>query len=250
MPAGSESYEMPLESGNTIDLARKTADGDVVMTIVDAGVTTDPSQRFELLMRKLRVYVNYVLSDDFATDVPGVTPAQVSIEVVTSLPATPQMLQIDGVRPRSHPDLVIPVRFVMHPDAAPAEDGVPADLSALVYRAVALALGALGGDDATKAILAVGDEGLSVAVLPDFPDAELAFELMRESANDPAQAVAMVAMVGLGRVEGVDVLAIEAAARGDGDAWVYAQPVVREGEGWRADGSLRVIQQRPNDWFD
>ena len=241
---------MPLESTDSIDLARTTDDGRLVLAIIDAGITDEPQERYDLLIAKLRTYVNFALSDQLSASVPGKTAEDVDIEVITVRAATPQMLQVTRVRPQSHPGLEIPVRFVMDPTAAPVTSSVPEDLTSLAYRAIDLALGAMTGDDPTKAILAVGVDGLQLTMLPDCPSEEYADAVMQKVACDAEHAVQMVAMVGQAVQGRQDILLVKGAQRGDAEAWRFALDIVPVGEDWTTAGTLRVVEQVPNEVFN
>jgi hypothetical protein len=103
---------MSLENPDVIDIITQPEPDKLELVITDAGVTTDPRERLDLLMAKLRNYVGYILSEDFADEHPELGPEAVSIAVVSATPPTADMLQISHVKPRSRPGRLIPVRFL------------------------------------------------------------------------------------------------------------------------------------------
>jgi hypothetical protein len=102
---------MPLEDPEVIDITTRPEPNKLELMITDAGVTTDPRERLNLLMAKLRAYVNYILSEEFAAEYPELGPEDVSIVLVSDTAPTSDMLQITHVKPRSHPGRRIPVHF-------------------------------------------------------------------------------------------------------------------------------------------
>src|SRR5438132_12859566 len=102
---------MPLEDPEVIDIITTPEPGKLELVICDAGVTTDPRERLELLVAKLRAYVGYILSDEFSQKHPGLGPDDVGIGVVCATPPTPEMLGVTHIRPHAQPDRLIPVTF-------------------------------------------------------------------------------------------------------------------------------------------
>jgi hypothetical protein len=102
---------MSLEDPDVVDIITTPAPGKLQLVICDAGVTTDPRERLNKLLAKLRSYVGYLLSNEFATEHPDLGPDDVSIGVVCSTPPTLEMLQWTHVRPRVDPPRLIAVHF-------------------------------------------------------------------------------------------------------------------------------------------
>jgi hypothetical protein len=103
-PAGDEAEpqtirkNMAIENVTTIDIISKpNAEGKVWLIITDAGLTTDPDTRFELLAKKLQGYANAVLNGELAMECPDQKPGDFSIRVVCALPPTEAMLKITSV---------------------------------------------------------------------------------------------------------------------------------------------------------
>ena len=65
---------MTLEDPNTIDMISKIKNGKMWLGITDAGVTTDPKERFKKLMVKLGAYVGFVTNEQFKEQYPGIKP--------------------------------------------------------------------------------------------------------------------------------------------------------------------------------
>jgi hypothetical protein len=82
---------MPLEDPNCIDIIIRSEEGKPCLVITDSGLTTDPEQRFTLLINKLMHYVGYILSEDFKQEYPGLKPGDVTIRVLCALDPTEKM---------------------------------------------------------------------------------------------------------------------------------------------------------------
>src|SRR5687767_11839300 len=104
---------MPLEDPGVIDLVTMPQPGKLELVICDVGVTTDPAERCEKLIAKLRSYAAYIFSEQFASEHPGLGPDDVGIAVICSTPPTSEMLAITHVRPRVEPPRLIAVRFAL-----------------------------------------------------------------------------------------------------------------------------------------
>jgi hypothetical protein len=104
---------MGLENANVIDLVTSPQPGRLELVITDAGLITDPAERREKLIAKLRAHVHYLLSDQFARDYPDISLDRVGIAVVCSTPPTSEMLNITRLRPRVEPAREFAVRFAL-----------------------------------------------------------------------------------------------------------------------------------------
>ncbi len=102
---------MPLENPNVIDMITKPKNGKLELVVTDAGVTTEPRERFEKLLSKLKTYVNWVLSDDFKKDYAGVKPRNVTITVLCANEPTPQMKQLSAIMPKGDRENAIKVNY-------------------------------------------------------------------------------------------------------------------------------------------
>jgi hypothetical protein len=122
---------VPLELPNVIDIILQAeADGRVVLVITDAGVTTDPAQRMDCLMKKLKAYVSAIVSGGLTDDYPNHTAKDFKIRVVCTRRPTSEMANISRVTPRGDLDNAIPVEFEEYPAgawSAPHDDSPPAD---------------------------------------------------------------------------------------------------------------------------
>src|SRR5262245_50677369 len=107
---------MSLEDPDTIDIITRPEPNRLELVITDAGITTDPGERMEKLLAKLRNYVGYILSPEFAEEYPELGPDDVSITVVSATPPNSEMLQISHVKPRTEPPRFIAVRFMQFQD--------------------------------------------------------------------------------------------------------------------------------------
>lgn len=102
---------MTLEESYRIDIVTKTDEGKISLVITDAGLTTDPQERFAKLIAKLKAYVGYVMGKSFQDDHPGMSTQDVMIVVMCKTPPTEQMQEITQVTPSGDPHNSIPVVF-------------------------------------------------------------------------------------------------------------------------------------------
>ncbi len=89
---------MPLEEVTTLDMVLREGEGELALVVTDAGVTTDPDQREQLFVAKIRNYMGFLLSDEFTKRFPDVRRDKVRFLVMTRLPPTPQMKEISTVQ--------------------------------------------------------------------------------------------------------------------------------------------------------
>jgi hypothetical protein len=94
-------------------------DGKLVLIAFD-GELRDEAARFNLLINKLRVYVEYICGRQCRRD-HGVDWRDVRIYVVCAPhnPPTPAMCEILKVQPHGRPDQAIPVSFKVHGQGFP-----------------------------------------------------------------------------------------------------------------------------------
>lgn len=108
---------MPLEDTEHIDIITRSEDGKVMLVITDAGITTNPDERFNMLIEKLKTYVAYVMSEDFKKEYSGLTLNDINILIMCKIPPTEQMRQITKVTPKGEPEKAISVIFQVFPGA-------------------------------------------------------------------------------------------------------------------------------------
>jgi hypothetical protein len=106
---------MSLEELDRIDIVTKTNDGRLNLVITDAGITTDPGDRFAKLIEKLKTYISYITDQSFKGEYPHVSLADINILVMCKTPPTEQMLQIEKVTPKGKPQESIPVIYRLFP---------------------------------------------------------------------------------------------------------------------------------------
>lgn len=106
-----------LEESDSIDMISQDKSGVVWFTIVDAGITTEPEERYQCLIEKLRTYLGFIMSPDFATQHPGVQRSAVKIRVMSRTQPTPKMAEIRQIRSRTTPPFEIPVLFELSPSS-------------------------------------------------------------------------------------------------------------------------------------
>ncbi|HEY4417701.1 MAG TPA: DUF6572 domain-containing protein [Verrucomicrobiae bacterium] len=100
---------MPLEDSTVIDaILPPDANGKVCLVITDAGVTTDPAVRLQLLSDKIQTYAHEVWSGSFIHDHPDKQAGDFIIKVVCQQPPTDAMQGITSVGELGHQ---IPVVF-------------------------------------------------------------------------------------------------------------------------------------------
>jgi hypothetical protein len=94
---------MGLRDLNTIDIVLQrppfeTEECKLVLIIIDATSDIPDAERYTMLLRKLTSYLAYVAGPAFVSEHPDLIPADVLIRVLTVMPPTPQMLQIDAIK--------------------------------------------------------------------------------------------------------------------------------------------------------
>jgi hypothetical protein len=104
-----------LEESDQIDIITTSSDGKLQLVIADAGLITDPQQRFETFIRKLKAYVGYAISPDFKKDHPQHDIKDVQILVMCKIPPTDEMMKIKQVTPHGQHDQAIDVLFQVFP---------------------------------------------------------------------------------------------------------------------------------------
>jgi len=57
-----------LEDAEQIDIITQANDGKLILVITDAGITTDPDDRFAKLIEKLKTYVGYLTGQSFKAE--------------------------------------------------------------------------------------------------------------------------------------------------------------------------------------
>lgn len=108
-----------MEDASTIDvILKKEEDGRAVLCIIDAGITTDPAQRLDCLLKKLKVYVSGIMSGELEDSHPNHTAKDFKIRVVCSTRPAPEMTRISQVCPRGDPANSIPVEYTEFPEGA------------------------------------------------------------------------------------------------------------------------------------
>jgi len=70
----------------------------LVLLIVDSTTDLPDDERYTMLIRKLATYLAYVAATSFTTEHPGLRPSDVIVRVLTVVPPTPEMLQVDAVK--------------------------------------------------------------------------------------------------------------------------------------------------------
>ena len=94
---------MGLRDLNSIDIVLprppfETEPCKLVLIIIDATSDIPESERYTMLLRKLTSYLGYVAGPAFAAEHPDLTAEDVLIRVLTVMPPTLQMLQIDAIK--------------------------------------------------------------------------------------------------------------------------------------------------------
>ncbi len=102
---------MPLEDPSAIDIVAKTKDGRILLIITDAGLTTDPEERLELLQAKLKAYVAYAIGPEFSEDYPNVDCSKVGLHVICNTEPTEEMKDITAVCARTDRSYEFPLTY-------------------------------------------------------------------------------------------------------------------------------------------
>src|SRR5262245_57891204 len=98
---------MPLDS-TTVDIISKAMPGSpfkVLLWIVDDGTVIDQVQRYELLIKKLKLYWIFVGTPQFRKDFPDTRSGDVQVRVVCKTPPTVAMSDIHAVGEKGEDDM-------------------------------------------------------------------------------------------------------------------------------------------------
>jgi len=106
---------MPLEETDVIDIITSGPDRQLNPVITDAGITEDEAERYALLVEKLRTYMSYCISEDFAQDYPDACLDKVRFLVISRTPPTRKMSEIQELVSRGPGPVRIPVAFEVSP---------------------------------------------------------------------------------------------------------------------------------------
>jgi hypothetical protein len=90
---------MTLEKTDVVDIVLKPQDGKITLVVVDAGTTSDPQERYALLLKKLETYVAYATSGGFREQHPHIPVNNVNVRVICAIPPTEEMTQILTIGP-------------------------------------------------------------------------------------------------------------------------------------------------------
>ncbi len=113
---------MPLEDPTCIDAITRSDDGRVGLVIFDAGNTADPVARFQRLLEKIGTYVEFVLSDGFQDEHPGVKPGEVGIKVLCADPPTEEMLRFNRLENPEDASEAIGIEYEVFKGTLPSMD--------------------------------------------------------------------------------------------------------------------------------
>ena len=89
---------MTLEDSTAIDAIGKK-DSQLVLMISDSGITTDPKKRLEYLLKKLKTYTHFVMSDQFRKEYPKTRPKEVLIKIICNTEPTKEMKELTRISP-------------------------------------------------------------------------------------------------------------------------------------------------------
>lgn len=82
-----------------------------MLVIADAGLTTDPEERFGFFLGKLKSYVGAILAGVLEEDFPNVKLSDYTIELQYQTEPTEAMRQVTHVTPRGDKNNMIPIVF-------------------------------------------------------------------------------------------------------------------------------------------
>ena len=94
---------MGLKDSGIVDMITKPLPGDdckLVLFVVDDGSIADQLQRYQLLKSKLLSYLNFVSSEKFQSEHPGINHADVLVRVVHTTPPNEAMLDVQAIGPK------------------------------------------------------------------------------------------------------------------------------------------------------
>jgi hypothetical protein len=106
---------MAIEDPDALDGFVVCPDGRPQLLIEDPGQLDDENERWESLLTKLKSYVGYLHSPEFAEKFPGVASGEVTIEVVCRTPPSERMAALTSFAPRGDLDNLIQVRDRIEP---------------------------------------------------------------------------------------------------------------------------------------
>lgn len=84
---------MPLEDSSRIDITTLREDGKPCFVITDSGLTTNPEERFSLLVEKVTYYLGYILGEGYQQEYPGLKPGDAKILVLCTVAPTDKMIR-------------------------------------------------------------------------------------------------------------------------------------------------------------
>jgi hypothetical protein len=103
---------MSLDDTSKIDMVLgPTRDAKLTLAIIDGVPHTDEEARFNKLLEKIRVYVAYFFSPQFAKEHPGIKPSDAVICLLSYDPPNEVMMQMGTVRPHGDTDPGHQIRF-------------------------------------------------------------------------------------------------------------------------------------------
>jgi len=106
---------MSLRETGRIDIVARGPKGEVALVACDTERWDNKTERYDLLVSKIRHYLGYIYSARFAEEHPGKTPRDVQIVVTCTTPPTSEMARIRAVTARGETES-IEVRFQHVPD--------------------------------------------------------------------------------------------------------------------------------------
>ncbi len=101
---------MTLEETDRIDITA-TKGNKMELVIIDAGLTTDPRERFDKLVDKLKTYVDYAASDEFKKKYPSIKAKNITIKVMCKNEPTGEMKGVSQSMLRGKAKNTIPVKY-------------------------------------------------------------------------------------------------------------------------------------------
>lgn len=252
---------MPLEATDVIDMiTKRNADGCYGLIITDAGITTNPAERLQLLQRKLLTYRHAIIHDLLADTCPDTTPEHFYIQVVSDPCPTPEMQRISSVLTDDEPAIEIPVLFSeltagSWGEANPVEPAAN-DLSEEMQEAVQAAFQAaaqwLAEDEIPLFIYWLEGEEKKLAAITEAKDQEEVIARITAWASklgNEAYLCILMSAVKTGKgILPADLLIAHCCERGNAEGFVLVQEIGLNGKNGNLElrGNISYAEPCPN----
>ena len=235
----------------------------VALGIVDAGTTSDPARRMQLLLQKINSYLLAIGSGRLAEMHPGKSYRDFLIDVVCRTRPTPEMCSVGRVSAGADAETYVEVVFRPGPEAewnpgdlvaeaAPPDEAQPSEeFVEIVNLAVGAGLRALQEGEPPLMLLWMQDGEADFMTLAEVASSEDLLAFAQKWAADAAPDIPVCAVVSLGMLPHesgpVHSLVALCAERGHPASFILAMPLDRDPHepGVRARGEMFHVAKAP-----